>query len=299
MTPNALTVDVEEYFHVEALARVVARTEWPYLESRVVASTLRTLDLFARRGVRATFFILGCVARRHPVLLRRIVSHGHELGSHGDAHRMITQMTRREFREDVRASKAAIEDAAGVEVLGYRAPTFSIVEATRWALEELLEAGYRYDSSIFPIRHDRYGIPDAPRRPHRIVQGPGAGMVEFPPATVRVAGFTLPAGGGGYLRLLPLRYNLWALRRAKAEGPFAVYLHPWELDPNQPRFALGRFAAFRAYAGLSAMEERVDALLRAFRFDTMRAVLERLGLIELALHRSVLPAVDACAERQD
>lgn len=163
MTRNAISVDVEEYFQVEGLARLVDRGEWDRLESRVDWETRQLLDLFARLGVRATFFTLGWVARRHPALVRQIVSEGHELASHGDGHRMITQMTRAEFREDVRAARAALEDAGGVPVLGYRAPTFSVVKDTLWALDELRDAGYRYDASIYPIRHDRYGIPDAPR----------------------------------------------------------------------------------------------------------------------------------------
>jgi polysaccharide deacetylase family protein (PEP-CTERM system associated) len=297
MVPNALTVDVEEYFHVEALAGVIEQEEWPLLESRVVFQTERVLALFARHGVRATFFTLGWIARRHPSLVRRIVAAGHELASHGDSHRMITGMSRRQFREDVRAAKAALEDAAGVAVTGYRAPTFSIVERTRWALEELREAGYRYDSSIYPIVHDRYGIPEAPRRPHRIAYGSGEGLVELPLTTVRLGGRNLPVGGGGYLRLLPLAYNLWGLRRAAREGPFVVYLHPWELDAQQPRFALPRLAALRAYAGLASMEQRLEQLLTAFAFAPAREVLEQLGLLEGEAPHARAPGVAEGAGR--
>lgn len=280
MVPNALTVDVEEYFQAEALAHVVDRAEWPYLETRVVYSTERVLELFARERVRGTFFTLGWVARRHPALVRRIVAAGHELACHGDTHRMITDMTRTEFREDIRRAKSVLEDTAGVEVIGYRAPTFSLVEETQWALDELREAGFRYDSSVYPIVHDRYGIPKAPRFPHRIEHGPGCGLIELPMTTVRVGAWNLPAGGGGYLRLLPLAYNLWALRRIRREGPFVVYLHPWEIDPMQPRFRLRLLSRLRAYGGLKAMESRMVAVLRTFSFAPAREVLEALGLLE-------------------
>jgi polysaccharide deacetylase family protein (PEP-CTERM system associated) len=276
---HALTVDVEEYFQVEGLARHVDRDEWDRLESRVEGETSRLLDLFAREGTKATFFTLGWVARRHPALVRRIVREGHELGSHGDAHRMITQMSREEFREDIRAAKKTLEDTAGVAVEGYRAPTFSVVQETLWALDELREAGFTYDASVFPIRHDRYGIPDAPRWPYRIESGPGAGLVEFPSSTLRVAGKNIPLGGGGYLRLLPMAYTLQGLRRLDAEGSFMVYLHPWEIDAQQPRFPLGRLAAWRCYHNLDAVEDRLTTLLRAFRMAPARDVLRSLRLL--------------------
>lgn len=276
---GALTVDVEEYFQVEALAGVVSRDEWDRLESRVEWQTGRLLDLFAREDVRATFFTLGWVARRHPSLVRRIVAEGHELACHGDGHRMITQQSRAEFREDIAAAKKTLEDIGGVAVEGYRAPTFSVVQETLWALDELREAGFRYDASIFPIRHDRYGIPDAPRWPHRIDVGAGAGMVEFPSSTLRVAGRNFPVGGGGYLRLLPMAYTRAAIRSILREGPAMVYLHPWEIDPLQPRFGLGRLATLRGYHNLDKTEGRLAELLREFPFGTAREVLAGLGLL--------------------
>jgi polysaccharide deacetylase family protein (PEP-CTERM system associated) len=276
---NALTVDVEEYFQVEALAHAVSRDEWDRLESRVEWQTGRLLELFAREGVRATFFTLAWVARRHPALVRRIVAEGHELASHGDAHRMITQMSHDEFREDVTAAKKTLEDIAGVRVDGYRAPTFSVVKGTLWALDVLREAGLRYDASVFPIRHDRYGIPDAPRLPYHINEGPGAGLAEFPGSTVRVFGRNLPAGGGGYLRLLPMEYTRAALRRVTREGPAMVYLHPWEIDPEQPRFGLGRLATLRGYHNLGETESRLTTLLREFSFGPARDVLIERGLL--------------------
>lgn len=278
-TPNALTVDVEEYFQVEALARVVDRDEWDRLESRVAWQTSVLLDLFARENVRATFFTLGWVARRHPALIRRVVSEGHELACHGDGHRMITQMSRDEFRADIRAAKATLEDIGGVRVDGYRAPTFSVVEETRWALDTLRDEGFTYDASVFPIRHDRYGIPTAPRAPHRI-SGPGEGLVEFPSSTIRVAGRNLPVGGGGYLRLLPMAYTRWALDRVAAErSPFMVYLHPWEIDAQLPRFPMGRIAEVRSHHNIDQIIPRLTELMRAYPFAPARTVLRSLGLL--------------------
>lgn len=287
MARHALTVDVEEYFQVEGLAKHIDRAEWDRLESRVEFQTHSLLDLFARESAKCTFFTLGWVARRHPTLIQRIVREGHELASHGDAHRMITQMTREEFREDIRAAKATLEDVGGVRVDGYRAPTFSVVKDTLWALDELKSAGYRYDASIFPIRHDRYGIPDAPRMPHYIGAGPGEGLVEWPTTTVRVAGRNLPLGGGGYLRLLPLEYNLWGLRKVASEGPVIVYLHPWEIDANQPRFGLGRLANLRGYHNLDRMAERLTTLLREFPFGTARDALIEQGLLTASVSAPV------------
>jgi polysaccharide deacetylase family protein (PEP-CTERM system associated) len=280
--PNALTVDVEEYFQVEAVAHLVHRDEWDGLESRVAWQTARLLDLFAQEGVRATFFTLGWVARRQGPLVRRVVAEGHELACHGDGHRMITQMSPEAFRDDVRRAKATLEDVGGVRVDGYRAPTFSVVERTRWALDVLRDEGFRYDASVYPIHHDRYGIPDAPRRPHRIASGPGAGLVEFPSSTLRMLGRNLPVGGGGYLRLLPMAYTTAALRRIAGEGPFMVYLHPWEIDAQQPRFGMGRGASLRAYHNLDVMLPRLRELIRAFPFDSARASLESLGLLRPA-----------------
>ncbi len=276
---NALTVDVEEYFQVEALAHTVSRDEWDRLESRVEWQTGRLLDLFARERVRATFFTLGWVARRHPSLVRRIVAEGHELACHGDSHRMITQMSHEEFHDDITTAKKTLEDIAGVRVDGYRAPTFSVVHGTLWALDVLRDAGFRYDASVFPIRHDRYGIPEAPRMPYHINDGPGAGLTEFPSTTVKVFGRNLPAGGGGYLRLLPMEYTLAALRQVTREGPAMVYLHPWEIDPEQPRFGLGRLATLRGYHNLDQTEPRLTQLIRAFSFGPARDVLFERGLL--------------------
>lgn len=280
MTANALTVDVEEYFQIEALTDTVDRAQWDRLESRVEFQTHALLDLFAAERVRATFFTLGWVARRHPSLVRRIVSEGHELASHGDAHRMITKMSREAFREDITTAKHTLEDTAGVAVTGYRAPTFSVVRETLWALDELVSVGFDYDASIYPIRHDRYGIPDAPRQPHTRAVSLEKSIVEFPSSTVRLGRKNLPIGGGGYLRLLPMQFTRWGLHRIASEGPFMVYLHPWELDPRGPRFALSPVASLRTYHNLDCVEPRLTELLRTFPFDTARACLVSLGLLE-------------------
>ena len=287
--PNALTVDVEEYFQVEAVAHRVHRDEWDRLESRVAMQTATLLDLFAREGVRATFFTLGWVARRQPALISRIVAEGHELACHGDGHRMITQMSPEAFREDIRRAKGTLEQLGGVAVRGYRAPTFSVVERTRWALDTLRDEGFSYDASIFPIRHDRYGIPDAPRRPHVIGHGPGEGIVEFPSSTLKLLGRNMPVGGGGYLRLLPMAYTLMALDAIAGEGPFMVYLHPWEIDPRQPRFGLSRAATLRSYHNLDQMLPRLTTLLRRYPFDTAAAALRALALLPDATSSTAAP----------
>ncbi|HXG03133.1 MAG TPA: XrtA system polysaccharide deacetylase [Candidatus Binatia bacterium] len=281
---NALTVDVEEYFQVEAFRDRVSERDWSRLPSRVEASTRRLLDLFDRHEVAATFFIVGWVARRHPDLVRDIAVRGHEVGCHSDAHRPIYALDPDSFRSDVRAARAAIEDAAGAAVTGYRAPTCSVVRRTWWALEILAEEGFRYDSSIFPIHHDRYGIPDAPRFPHRIRLDSGADIVEFPMSTLRLAGQNLPFAGGGYFRLLPYPLIRWALRylNEREERPAMVYLHPWEVDPDQPRLPAGLLTRFRHYVNLDGTETKLDRLLGDFAFVPAARVLASLGFAEVA-----------------
>ncbi|HLC40288.1 MAG TPA: XrtA system polysaccharide deacetylase, partial [Methylomirabilota bacterium] len=231
---NALSFDVEDYFHAHAFSGIVRFEEWPSLEERVVTNTRRLLDLLDKCQVSATFFTLGWVAERHPSLIREIARRGHEVGCHGYAHRLVYAMTPAEFRTDTARAKAAIEDAIGAPILGYRAPTFSITRESLWALEILYREGFRYDSSIFPIVHDRYGIPNAPRFPHKIALPDGREIVEFPLSTSSVAGQRIPVAGGGYLRLIPYRLLRAALRRINVRegGPVIIYLHPWELDPE-------------------------------------------------------------------
>lgn len=275
---NVLSIDVEEYFHVSAFEGVIPESDWGRCESRVERSVDRLLELLERHGAAATFFVLGWVAARRPLLVRRIVKAGHEIACHSYAHRLVYSQTREEFVQDVRRAKRTIEDAAGVHVAGYRAPSFSIVQRTLWALDVLVEEGFAYDSSIFPIRHDRYGIASAPRAPHRRRTPGGASIWELPPATVRYLGASLPVAGGGYLRHLPAWLVHWGLRRLnRVDGvPAMVYLHPWEIDPGQPRQPVGTLTAWRHYGNLERTEARLVELLEAFAFGTASAVVKRL-----------------------
>lgn len=277
---NAMSVDVEDYFQVSAFDRVVDRASWPLRESRVVANTERLLDLFDDARVRATFFVLGWVGERFPGLVRSIGARGHELASHGYGHELVYAQTAVQFREDVRRAKAVIEDAGGAPVLGYRAPSYSVIDSSLWALDVLLEEGHRYDASIFPIRHDRYGIPDAPRHVHMRHRAAGS-IVEIPVATVRWAGVNLPVGGGGYFRQLPYAFTRWGFSRVNRieNRPAMFYLHPWEIDPDQPRIAADMVGRFRHYRNLHKTEPRLRRLLRDFRFSTAADVL---GLSESA-----------------
>ncbi|WP_198372650.1 XrtA system polysaccharide deacetylase [Roseomonas rosulenta] len=262
---NAMSVDVEEWFQVQAFAGVIPRERWEVSDSRVVASTDRILARLAEAGVRATFFTLGWVAERHPALVRRIAEAGHELASHGYGHELVHQIGQARFREDIRRAKVVLEDAGGVAVTGYRAPTFSVGPAiTPWAHRVLAEEGYRYSSSVFPLRHDLYGAPDAPRGPH--LPDP-EGVPELPMTTLRAFGRNLPCAGGGWFRLAPYPLFRTALRRVnQAEGRAGMfYFHPWEIDPGQPRVAAApRRARFRHYTRQGSMEQRIVRLLRDF-----------------------------------
>ncbi|HYG71597.1 MAG TPA: XrtA system polysaccharide deacetylase, partial [Actinomycetota bacterium] len=262
---NAFSIDVEDYFHVEAFRHVIRPDDWGSMVQRVEPNTRRLMALLDDHGVHATFFVLGWVAERRPGLIRDIHSGGHEVAIHGYDHRPITIMTPAELREDLRRAKGIVEDITGDAVLGYRAPTYSVVEGTLWALDVMLEEGLRYDSSIFPIAHDRYGIPRADRHPWVERRGTSE-IAEFPISTVRLFGRNLPFVGGGYLRLLPMPYVRWGMRRVVAgEGrPVMLYVHPWELDPGQPVMPVGRFARVRHYHGLARVEDRLSELLRAF-----------------------------------
>jgi len=266
---NALTVDVEDYFQVEAMAHVVARADWDAMPRRVEANVDRLLELFARVGAKATFFTLGWIAERHPVMVRRIVGAGHELASHGMLHLRADRQTRADFAADVRASKRLLEDIGRVPVRGYRAATFSIGQGNLWAFAALAEAGYAYSSSIYPIAHDLYGMPDAPRVPFR---PEGADIIEIPMTTLRAFGRNWPVSGGGYFRLLPYRASRAALRRVNAgEGrPAVFYMHPWEIDPAQPRLrGLPAKSRFRHYLNLARMEGRLVRLLGDFAWGRM------------------------------
>ena len=277
MTPivNAMSVDVEDYFQVSAFDRVVARGDWHAFESRVVRNTQRLLTFFNDHHVRSTFFVLGWVAERFPGLVREIAALGHEVASHGFNHQLVYTLAPEQFREDVRRAKAVAEDAAGRAVVGYRAPSFSIVTSSLWALDVLIEEGYQYDASIFPIHHDRYGIPDAPRHCHRIEREAGT-IIEVPGSTVRIGGANLPIAGGGYFRLLPYAWTRWGITRVNAvdREPVVFYLHPWEIDPDQPRLRVGRTTRLRHYTGLDKTLDRMARLVSDFRFDSIQSMLE-------------------------
>jgi polysaccharide deacetylase family protein (PEP-CTERM system associated) len=275
---NAMTVDVEDYFHVSVFDGVVPRSAWDKLESRVCRNTERLLEIFDEHNVKGTFFVLGSVAERFPHLLRSIAHRGHEVASHGYGHRLVYDQTPRLFREDVRRAKRLLEDAAAVPVLGYRAPSYSIVPQSLWALDVLIEEGYEYDASIFPIRHDRYGIPVSARHPYLIEREAGR-IIEAPASTACVAGMNLPIGGGGYFRLLPYGWTRWGIERVnRLEGRAAIfYLHPWEIDPGQPRLRAGLLGRLRHYRNLAQTEVRLRKLLRDFSWCPLREVLAGAG----------------------
>jgi polysaccharide deacetylase family protein (PEP-CTERM system associated) len=272
---NALTVDVEDYFHASAFDRVVPRASWSGRESRVVANTHRLLELFNVQNVRATFFVLGWVADRYPALVRDIAGYGHELASHGYHHQLVYTLTAEQFREDVRRAKATIEQAAGTSVRGYRAPSFSITQQSLWALDILIDEGHAYDASIFPIRHDRYGIPDAPRTAH-IIQRSAGSIVEFPSSTVRLGGANYPIAGGGYFRLFPYAATKWGISRVNSrEGePVVLYIHPWEVDPDQPRLEASRTTQLRHHAGIATTIDKLRQVTTDFAFGRVVDVLD-------------------------
>jgi polysaccharide deacetylase family protein (PEP-CTERM system associated) len=276
---NAMSIDVEDYFHVSVFDGIVPRSQWPDMESRVCRNTERLLDIFDEFSVHSTFFVLGWVAERFPYLVAAIAARGHEIASHGYAHRLVYDQTPAAFRDDVRRAKRLLEDAGGAAVAGYRAPSYSITPRSLWALDILIEEGYTYDASIFPIRHDRYGIPVSPREPFRIDRTVGT-IVEVPGSTVRVGPMNLPIAGGGYFRIFPYRWTRWGIDRLNAVEQHAAvfYLHPWEIDPDQPRLSAGALSRFRHYRNLAKTESRLRALLTQFRFGTVAELLETKGL---------------------
>jgi len=263
---NALTIDVEDYFQVSAFAPHVPRANWDARECRVEQNVERILALLADANARGTFFTLGWIAERYPAIVRRIAAEGHEIASHGFGHQRASEQSPMEFLADIRLAKAIIEDVAGCEVRGYRAPSFSIGTSNPWAFDAIAAAGYRYSSSIYPIRHDHYGVPDAPRFVHESRPG----LLEIPVATVRMARSNWPAGGGGYFRLLPYVLSRWSIRRINRHDrqPAMFYFHPWELDPEQPRIdGPDAKTRFRHYLNLRRMAPRLTRLLRDFRWD--------------------------------
>jgi len=267
---NAMTIDVEDYFQVSAFAPHISRESWPQRECRVEANIDRVLGILDDGKAKGTFFTLGWIAERYPEMVRRIVAGGHELASHGYGHLRASDQSRAQFMDDIASSKKILEDIGGQQVIGYRAPSFSIGPGNLWALDVLQEAGYRYSSSIYPIAHDHYGMPDAPR--FAFHPNGEQGLLEVPITTVRIGQRNLPAGGGGYFRLLPYALSRGMMRRVNREDgqPAIFYCHPWELDPGQPRpEGLGLKTRFRHYVNLHRMESRIRALTRDFAWDRM------------------------------
>jgi polysaccharide deacetylase family protein (PEP-CTERM system associated) len=265
---NALTIDVEDYFQVSAFAPYIGRSEWDLRECRVERNVERILALLEEHNTQATFFTLGWIAERYPALVRRIVDGGHELASHGYGHERVSDLSEAAFFEDIHRAKALLEDIAGVRVQGYRAPSFSIGSGNLWALDTLQRAGYRYSSSIYPIRHDHYGMPDAPRFAHQVRDG----LIEVPPTTLRMFHRNLPSSGGGYFRLLPYALSRWMLRQVHRQdgSPAVFYFHPWEMDVGQPRVqGIGFKTRFRHYVNIGRMEHRLGHLLQDFHWGRM------------------------------
>jgi polysaccharide deacetylase family protein (PEP-CTERM system associated) len=267
-----MSVDVEEHFQVSAFENQISRRDWSSHPTRVAKNVDRILKLFDDANAKATFFVLGCVAARNPEVVDAIVSSGHEIASHGHEHRRVHTQTRQQFKEDVTRAKSLLEDMTGVQIAGYRAPSFSIVSSTPWAHEVLHEAGYAYSSSIYPVKHDHYGSPSAPRFPYRVC---GGELLEIPLTTVRSMGRNWPGAGGGFFRLLPVAISRWAIARVHAidQMPVVFYFHPWEVDPDQPRVpGIPLKSRFRHYLNLHKFESRLAAVLREFQWGRMDQV---------------------------
>jgi polysaccharide deacetylase family protein (PEP-CTERM system associated) len=270
--PNTMSVDVEDYFQVSAFEHHISRDEWERTPARLPANIARILHLFDAAGVKATFFTLGWVCEQHPQIVRDIVAGGHELASHGHDHARIWNLGRDKFRNDIESTRKRLEDVSGTAVKGYRAPSFSIGTQSLWAYDALQEAGYQYSSSVFPIHHDHYGLPDAPRFPFRVEP---SGMLEIPMSSVTMFGRNWPCSGGGYFRLLPLAYSKWAARRINRQDgmPLMFYFHPWEIDPDQPRIdGISLKSRFRHYVNLDKFEPRLTVLLKDFRWGRVDEV---------------------------
>jgi polysaccharide deacetylase family protein (PEP-CTERM system associated) len=267
---NAMTIDVEDYFQVSAFAGHISKESWPSLPCRVEANVDRILAVLDSAAIKATFFTLGWIAERYPAMVRSLVDQGHELASHGYAHQRASDQDKNEFNDDIRRSKALLEDIGGQAVLGYRAPSFSIGTNNLWALDELQQAGYRYSSSVYPVRHDHYGMPDAPR--FAFYPNGEDGLLEVPITTVRMMDRNLPAGGGGYFRFFPYAMSRWLMQRVNEQDQQSAifYFHPWEVDPDQPRQKnINLKTRFRHYVNLNRMEARLKALTRDFQWGRM------------------------------
>jgi len=274
---NALTVDVEEYFHVMAFEKVIDPADWDNLQSRVMYTIPRILELFGEYGVHGTFFVLGWVAERHPSLVKNIVLHGHEVASHGYGHRLVPRLGPDAFRADIRKSKKIIEDITGSKILGYRAPSYSITRNCLWAFDILQEEGFSYDSSLFPIHHDLGGMPGAMRFPHWLEWG-GGRILEFPFSTVKIGSLVLPVAGGGYMRLVPAWVTALGIDRINNydRQPAALYFHPWEIDPEQPRVRSSLLSRFRHYQNLRSTIRKIEVILGKFQFAPMKDIIDKI-----------------------
>ena len=278
MIKNALTVDVEDYFQVSAFAGSIDRKDWENIPLRVEDNTQRLLQLFSDTRVKATFFVLGWVAERVPGLIREIAAEGHEVACHGYSHELVYNQTQEVFRQETLRSKSLLEDIIQVPVHGYRAASYSITERSLWALDVLCEAGFSYDSSIFPVHHDRYGMPGSPEYPYKIKSPGGQELTEFPLSTAKIFGYRLPVAGGGYFRLYPYQVTKFGLSQInRKDRPFIFYLHPWEIDPAQPRVKTGWMSRFRHYNNLDKFEARLLRLIKDFEFGNVKDVLGDIG----------------------
>ena len=276
-----MTVDVEDYYHVSAFSDVISTKDWNKYESRVENNTNKILDLFSRYRIKATFFVLGCVAEKYPNLINKISKEDHEIASHGYSHQLVYNQSVELFREETVRSKIILENIIQKPIKGYRAASYSITSKSEWALDILAEEGFEYDSSIFPVKHDRYGMPNAPKLPYKLTTIEGNSIIEFPLSTLNIFGFALPVAGGGYFRLYPYAFTRFALNKInKGNNPFVFYLHPWEVDPDQPKIKAGKLSRFRHYNNLRKCESRLHELLKDFEFDTMANVLNDSVIME-------------------
>ncbi len=282
MIRNALTVDVEDYFHVSGFAECINRRDWDNYPLRVDRNTRKLLDLFDRKQVKATFFVLGWVAERLPDLVSEIAEQGHEVACHGYSHELIYRQSPEVFRDETFHARSLLQDITRIPVRGYRAASYSVTAQSRWALDVIAEAGFVYDSSIFPVRHDRYGIPGSPEYPYELKSPGGRPLIEFPLSTADFLGYKLPVAGGGYFRLYPYMLTRLGLMQINNKNrPFIFYLHPWEIDPDQPRISAGWMSRFRHYNNLDKCEARLERLMSDFRFGTVWDVLSDLGMVRV------------------
>lgn len=266
---NALTIDVEEWFHICGLRQLSKTEDWPGYESRIEENVGKILSILKEKNIKATFFVLGFIAEAYPDIVRKIYAQGHEIGSHGFGHNLLYNTSKEEFKEDLKRSIYLLENITGKKIMGYRAPSFSITDKSLWALGILKEQGIKYDCSIFPIWHPRYGIKDAPRFPYKT----GQGIIEFPPSTINILGRNFPMGGGAYLRLLPYAFTRWAIKKINnAAQPAQIYLHSWELDPGIPRLEIPFDRKITHYGNLKIMQKRFDMLLKDFEFGPVKEV---------------------------